>query len=175
MEVQDVAEEVFGSRASQWLPDLDLSDAAGFSFKLNDVGHMLDYVVSFGRRALPGALGRRAVLREAEDQLLHMFDRHAGRLRSALVEQVRQGVTGYQRELADSVEQAVAEIEASVERAAAELRKGEAGVCRRRSELDGLRRRLASLADELSELGEQGNSSAQVEQPARKRVAENGA
>lgn len=80
VEVQDVAEEVFGARATEWLPTLDLSETARFSFRLDEAGQMLGYVVSFGRRVLPDALGGRAVLREAEDRLLHMFDRHAGRL-----------------------------------------------------------------------------------------------
>lgn len=66
---------------------------------------------------MPGALGRRMALRDAEGRLMHMADRHAGRLRSALVGRVREAVTNYQRELSAAVEQAVEAIEAAVERA----------------------------------------------------------
>jgi GTP-binding protein EngB required for normal cell division len=152
MQVQDAAEEVFGSRTSNQLPDVDLSDPARFSFKLQDVGHMLDYVVTFGRRAMPGALGRRMALRDAEDRLLGMADRHAGRLRSALVEHVDEAVTRYQRELSALVEQTVQAIEATVERVARQRSQGEPEVRRRQLELDGLRRRAESLADELTTL-----------------------
>jgi hypothetical protein len=152
LEVQDAAEEVFGSRTSNQLPDLDLSEPARFSFKLDDVGHMLDYVVTAGRRAVPGALGRRMAVRDAEDRLLQMADRHAGRLRSALVERVHEAVTRYQRELSALVEQAVEAIEAAVQRAATQRSQGEPEVRRRRGELERLRRRAESLAEELMTL-----------------------
>ena len=151
-EVQDTAEEVFGSRTGDQLPDVDLSHPAQFSFKLEDVGHMLDYVVTFGRRSMPGAFGRRLALRDAEGRLMHMADRHAGRLRSALVGRVREAVTNYQRELSAAVEQAVEAIEAAVERAARQRNQGEPEVRRRRADLDRLRRRVESLADELTTL-----------------------
>jgi GTP-binding protein EngB required for normal cell division len=152
LEVQDVAEDVFGSRTSNQLPEVDLSEPAWFSFKLEDVGHMLDYVVTAGRRAVPGPLGRRMAVRDAEDRLLQMADRHAGRLRSALVERVREAVTRYQRELSALVEGAVQAIEAAVQRAARQRSQGEPEVRRRAGVLEGLRRRAESLADELTTL-----------------------
>ena len=96
-EVQDAADEAFGSRAGGLLPEVDLSEPSAFTFKLADVAHMLDNVVAFGRRTMPGELGRRMVTRDAQERLLHMADRHAGRLRSALVERVRDAVRDYQR------------------------------------------------------------------------------
>jgi GTP-binding protein EngB required for normal cell division len=152
IEVQDAAEDAFGSRASNQLPDLDLSDPARFSFKLEDVGQMLDHVVTFGRRAMPGALGRRMALRDAEDRLLGMADRHAGRLRSALVDRVHEAVTRYQGELSALVEQTVEAIEAAVKRVAEQRSQGEPEVRRRQGELDRLRRRAESLAGELTTL-----------------------
>ena len=122
---------------------------------------MLDYVVTAGRRAVPGALGRRMAVRDAEDRLLQMADRHAGRLRSALVERVREAVTRYQRELSALVDQAVAAIEAAVQRATTQRSQGEPEVRRRAGELEGLRHRAESLADELmtlvTEVGDQLN------------------
>ena len=152
VQVQDAADGAFGSRTSNRLPDVDLSEPAQFSFKLEDVGHMLDHVVTLGRRAMPGPLGRRMALRDAEGRLLHMADRHAGRLRSALVGHARAAVTDYQRELSALVEQTVEAIEAAVERVARQRIQGEPQVRRRRGELDRLRRRTESLADELTTL-----------------------
>jgi hypothetical protein len=149
VELQDAAEEVFGARASNQLPDVDLSDPARFSFKLDDVGQMLDHLVTFGRRSMPGALGRRMAVRDAEQRLLQMADRHAGRLRSALVERVREAVSSYQRELSALVEETVAAIEAAVARVAGQRTQGEPEVRRRRAELDRRRRRAESLADLL--------------------------
>jgi hypothetical protein len=101
---------------------------------------------------VPGALGRRMAVRDAEDRLLQMADRHAGRLRSALVERVREAVTRYQRELSALVEGAVQAIEAAVQRAARQRSQGEPEVRRRAGVLEGLRRRAESLADELTTL-----------------------
>jgi GTPase SAR1 family protein len=150
--VQDAVEEVFGTRMTNQLPDVDLSSPARFSFKLEDVGHMLDHVVSFGRRAMPGALGRRMALRDAEDRLMHMADRHAGRLRSALVESVREAVTRYQRDLSTVVLQTLEAIEVAVERVAMQRIQGEPEIRRRRDQLERLRGCVESLADELRTL-----------------------
>jgi hypothetical protein len=152
VQVQDAAEEVFGARASNQLPDVDLSDPARFSFKLDDVGQMLDHLVTFGRRSMPGALGRRMAVRDAEQRLLQMADRHAGRLRSALVERVREAVSSYQRELSALVEETVAAIEAAVARVAGQRTQGEPEVRRRKAELDRRRRRAEWLADLLTKL-----------------------
>jgi len=149
-EVQDAADEAFGSRASGLLPDVDLSEPSAFSFKLADVAHMLDNVVAFGRRTMPGELGRRMVTRDAQDRLMHMADRHAGRLRSALVERVRDALRGYQRELSDSVEEAIAAILATVERVSNQLTADEHDVAARRAELNRRAGQLESLRAELS-------------------------
>jgi chromosome segregation ATPase len=61
-------------------------------------------------------------------------------------------VTRYQRELSALVEQTVQAIEATVERVARQRSQGEPEVRRRQLELDGLRRRAESLADELTTL-----------------------
>ncbi len=153
-EVQEAAAEAFGLRGADQLPDLRFAEPSRFSFKLADPSQMLDQVISFGRRTVPGTLGRRLVVRDARERHVHMADRHAGRLRSALVERVRAAVTIYERDLTAAVDQAVAAIEASLSRAAQEQRQGEAEVGRRRAELDLLNGRLTSLALELSALAE---------------------
>ncbi len=151
-EVQDAADEAFGSRAGGLLPEVDLSEPSAFTFKLADVAHMLDNVVAFGRRTMPGELGRRMVTRDAQERLLHMADRHAGRLRSALVERVRDAVRDYQRRLSDSVEDAIAAIHAAVQRVSQQLVAGEHEVTARRAELDRRAGRLQSLHQELMAL-----------------------
>jgi small GTP-binding protein len=79
-QVQEVAEDVFGAPAGEVLPEAGLQAPSRFSFKLKDVEHALDMIVGFGRTVTPGALGRRLVVRDAEQRLIEMTDRHAGRL-----------------------------------------------------------------------------------------------
>lgn len=150
VEVQDAADEAFGSRAGGLLPEVDLSEPSAFTFKLADVAQMLDNVVAFGRRTMPGELGRRMVTRDAQERLSAMADRHAGRLRSALVERVRDAVRGYQRQLSDSVEEEIGAIQATVERVSHQLAAGEHEVTQRRAELNRRAGRLQSLREELS-------------------------
>jgi len=151
-EIQDAADETFGARAGVSLPEVDFSTPASFTFKLADVAHMLDSMVSFGRRTIPGELGRRMVTRDARDRLLHMADRHAGRLRSALVDRVRQAVKDYERELTRTVDEAVRAITATVARVSEERAGSAPEVARRRDELLARARRLEELRDELAEL-----------------------
>ncbi len=148
-EIQDAADEAFGSRAGGMLPEVDLSEPSAFTFKLADVAHMLDNVVAFGRRTMPGDLGRRMVTRDAQERLLQMADRHAGRLRSALVERVRDAVRDYQRQLSETVAGAIAAIQATVERVSRQLTAGEQDVTARRADLVRRAGRLESLREEL--------------------------
>ena len=118
-QVQQAAEDVFGARASEVLPDTGLRAPSRFSFKLKDVEHALDMIVGFGRTITPGALGRRLVIRDAEQRLIEMTDRHAGRLRSELAGRVAEAVRDYRRELAAAVDEAIEAIRAAIERATA--------------------------------------------------------
>ena len=124
-QVQQAAEDVFGVRASEVLPNTGLRAPSHFSFKLKDVEHALDMIVGFGRTITPGALGRRLVIRDAEQRLIEMTDRHAGRLRSELAGRVAEAVRDYRRELTAAVDEAVDAIRAAIERATADRRRGE--------------------------------------------------
>jgi small GTP-binding protein len=88
-----------------------------FTFKLDDPEDTLDRLAAAGRALLPGALGRRLVLRAARERLLAMTDRHAGRLRSALVSRAREGAREYADELEAAVEAACGAIRVAVARA----------------------------------------------------------
>jgi small GTP-binding protein len=148
-QVQQVAEEVFGTRASDVLPDTGLRAPSRFSFKLRDVEHALDVLVGLGRTITPGALGRKLVIRDAEQRLIEMTDRHAGRLRSELVGRVGEAVRDYRRELAAAVDEAVSAIRAAIERATADRRRGEEHARARLAELARIERRCAELAAEF--------------------------
>jgi small GTP-binding protein len=88
-----------------------------FTFKLEDPEDTLERLVASGRALLPGALGRRLVVRAADERLLAMTDRHAGRLRAALVKGAREATRQYDHELDAAVTAACAAIRAAVERA----------------------------------------------------------
>jgi len=148
-QVQDVAQDVFGARASDVLPDTGLRAPSRFTFKLTDVEHALDIIVGFGRTMTPGALGRRMVRRDAEQRLIEMTDRHAGRLRSELAARVSGAAREYQRELADAVEGAVESIRAAIGRATEERRHGEDHARQRLDELTRIALRCQELAGEL--------------------------
>jgi small GTP-binding protein len=149
-QVQQTAEDVFGARASDVLPDTGLRRPSAFSFKLKDPEHGLDMLVGFGRTVTPGALGRRLVMREAEQRLIDMADRHAGRLRSELAGRVVDAVREYRRELSAGVDEAIDAIRAAIERAAADRRQGERHAQARLEHLAQIERRCTQLAAELS-------------------------
>ncbi len=148
-EVQAVAEEVFGARAGDFLPETGLREPSRFTFKLEDVEHALDVIVGFGRTVTPGALGRRLVIRDAEQRLLEMTDRHAGRLRSELAQRATEAARGYRRELAAAVEDAIAAIQQAIDRAAADRRQGERHAHDRLEQLQRISRRCGELATEF--------------------------
>jgi len=149
-QVQQTAEDVFGARATDVLPDTGLRAPSAFSFKLKDPEHALDMIVGFGRTITPGALGRRLVMREAEQRLIDMSDRHAGRLRSELAGRVADAVREYRQELAAAVDEAIEAIRAAIERAGADRRRGERHARARLERLAQIERRSAQLAAELS-------------------------
>jgi ribosome biogenesis GTPase A len=148
-QVQEVAEDVFGARASDVLPETGLRVPSRFSFKLKDVEHALDMIVGFGRTVVPGALGRRLVVRNAEQRLLEMTDRHAGRLRSELARRVAEAAREYRRELAATVEDAIGAIRAAIDRATEDRRQGEQHAEARLDQLGQIERRCRQLASQL--------------------------
>ena len=145
-QVQEAADDVFGARSSEVLPETGLRAPSRFSFKLKDVEHALDVIVGFGRTITPGVLGRRLVIRDAERRLTELTDRHAGRLRSELAGRALEAVGVYRRELADAVEEAILAIQAAIERATEERQSGDASAHKRLEELATAERRCRELA-----------------------------
>jgi GTP-binding protein EngB required for normal cell division len=88
-----------------------------FTFKLDEAEDTLERLVAASRAVLPGPLGRRLVLRAARARLIAMTDRHAGRLRAALVERVRETTREYAAQLDANVAAACAAIRGAVDRA----------------------------------------------------------
>jgi ribosome biogenesis GTPase A len=148
-QVQQTAEDVFGTRASDVLPDAGLRARSTFSFKLKDPEHGLDMIVGFGRTITPGALGRRLVLREAEQRLIDMSDRHAGRLRSELAGRVSDAVREYRRDLSAAVDEAIEAIRAAIERAGTDRRRGERHAQARLERLAQIEQRCTQVTAEL--------------------------
>jgi GTPase SAR1 family protein len=145
-QVQDVAEDVFGARSSEVMPDTGLRAPSQFTFKLKDVEHALDIIVGFGRTITPGTLGRRLVIRDAEQRLIEMTDRHAGRLRSELATRVSKAAREYERELGAAVDEAVDSIRNAIERAAEDHRHGQDHARHRLEELARIGRECHELA-----------------------------
>ena len=145
-EVHATAEDVFGARAEQALPPTGLRAPSRFSFKLHDVENSLDMLVGFGRTVTPGALGRRLVVRDAEQRMIDMTDRHAGRLRSELAERVWSAVREYRRELRATVDEAVDSIHAAVDRATEDRQCGQSRADARLGELAQIQRHCQRIA-----------------------------
>ncbi len=154
-ELDRAAAEVFGARAGLRAPEVRLRRPSQFTFKLHDEREPLDQLASLAAASAPGALGRRLVLHQAQERLRMMLDRHAGRLRSDLAERIQTSVRDYERELAFVVREAVASVEAAVERSRREQRSGRAHVSARLEELALRERRLAELSAELSDDGDE--------------------
>jgi hypothetical protein len=162
-----VAEDVFGARAGEMLAETGLRAPSRFSFKLKDVEHGLDMIVGFGRTVTPGAPGRRLVVRDAEQRLIEMTDRHAGRLRSELAERVAGAGRAYKRDLAGAVEEAVAAITRSIERARSERRRGEQGTSEQLARLAEIAECCDRLANDFQTL----SRVAPVRPPTRRAAA----
>jgi len=143
--VQAVAEDVFGVPAGELLPDLGVRASSRFSYKLADVENALDMLVGLGRTIAPGRLGRRFVIRNAEQRLIAMIDRHAGRLRSELADRMIAATREYRRELAGAVADAITAIRGALDRAIEDRRRGEQQALARLDELAEVERRCQQL------------------------------
>lgn len=149
-QLQAVAQDVFGARASDVLPETGLRAPSRFSFKLRDVEHALDMIVGFGRTIAPGAFGRRLVVRDAEQRLIEMTDRHAGRLRSELADRVASAARDYRRELAAVVAEAIEAIRGAIDRARDDRKRGERHARGRLDQLGQIERSCEQLAQQLN-------------------------
>jgi small GTP-binding protein len=150
-EVGAAARETFGVYALGALPEIRLTRPAAFTFKLHDEEQALEQLLRVGRDVLPGPLGRRLALRDAERRLVQLADRHAGRLRHDLVQRAIASVEDYDRRLGFVVEEAVGAIAAAAERAAREQRSSRLHAQRRLDELDRLKGRLQEIAAGLED------------------------
>ena len=149
-QVQAVAEDVFGTSAGERMPGSGLRAPSRFSFKLQDPENALDMIVGFGRTLVPGALGRRLVVRDAEQRLIDMTDRHAGRLRSELAERVAKTTGEYRRELETAVDEAAAAIRAAIDRAHEDCSRGEQRAASRLRALAEIEQRCDALGKALT-------------------------
>ncbi len=150
-ELDDAAAEIFGERIGTLVQPVSLRRPSRFTFKLHEVEReMLDQLASAAAASVPGALGRRLVVRQAEERLRLLLDRHAGRLRSDLAARVQESVQEHARELASAVRDAVAAVETAVERAAHDQQSGRARVAERTTELQAVERRVTALAAAVS-------------------------
>jgi len=89
------------------------------------------------------------VIHDAEQRLIDMTDRHAGRLRSELAERVSAAARDYRRELAAATDDAIDTIRAAIERATADRRRGEQHARDRLHQLAQIERRCGQLAANL--------------------------
>ena len=166
-QLEAAAAEVFGARAGRRAPEVRLRQSSGFTFKLHDVREPLDQLASLAAASAPSPLGRRLVLRQAEERLQLMLDRHAGRLRSDLAARIDTSVRTYERELASVVADAVTSIEAAVERAAAEQQRGRDRVVARLDELGRMEQRITELEHDLNSLATPAGAGPQPEGATR--------
>jgi hypothetical protein len=150
-EVGAAARESFGVYAVGAPPEIRLTRPSTFTFKLHDEEQALEQFVRLGRNALPGPLGRRLVLREADRRLLQLADRHAGRLRHDLVVRATESVEDYDRRLRFVVDESVGAITSAVDRAVGEQRSSRIHAQRRLDELERLKARLAGIGDALED------------------------
>ena len=145
-DVAAIAADVFGADFGLRRPALGLQVPSRFSFKLRDEQQMIEHLAAAGRTAFPGRLGRQLVRRDAEQRLLGLVDRHAGRLRSDLSERIRESVRKHERQRSFLVDEAIEAIRATIERAAQQQRTGTLRSSERLEELH----RIARRADEIA-------------------------
>ena len=95
------------------------------------------------------------MIRDAEQRLIDMTDRHAGRLRSELAGRVAEAVRDYRRELSAAVDEAVDAIRAAIERATADRRRGEQHARGRLDQLARIERAMRAAREPNSTAGSQ--------------------
>jgi hypothetical protein len=157
--VTEILNHVQAAAQSALNTDLTTSPASAglrrppeFTFKLDDPDDMLVRLTAAGRALLPRALGKRLVTRAARERLLAMTDRHAGRLRSALTQRVREETREYADELQAAVSAACDAIRVAVARARdSHADQGEATE-RRLADLAAREQRCRELAAALREM-----------------------
>jgi len=147
--VQAAASDVLDAGDLMGPPQLALREPTSFSFKLTDPENALDMIVGSLRTLVPGRLGRRLLVADAEQHLLDMTDRHAGRLRSELHQRAQAAAREHGRELAESVETAIGAIAAALERATSQHSRDQAGTRRRLQQLTRVVERCDALAPRL--------------------------
>ena len=147
--VQAAASDVLDAGDLMGPPQLALREPTSFSFKLADPENTLDLIVGRLRTLVPGRLGRDLLVADAEQRLLDMTDRHAGRLRSELHQRAQAAVREYSRELAASVETAIGVITAALERASAQHSRDEASTRQRLEQLARVGECCEALASQL--------------------------
>ncbi len=116
-DVHRAATDVLGMSDACEVPEVQLAEQTGFTFKLHDPEHGLDVMVASARRALPGGFGRRLVLRDASERLRAMTDRHAGRLRGELVARAQEAAADHRRRLDAAMDEACASVRCAISRA----------------------------------------------------------
>jgi GTPase SAR1 family protein len=150
-EVTEIAADAFGAGLGLRRPELGLQAPSRFSFKLRDEQQMIEHIAAAGRPIIPGRIGRQLVRRDAEQRLLGLVDRHAGRLRSDLSERVRESVREHEKQRSFLVDEAIESIRTAIERATRQQRAGELQWSERRAELESIARRAGELSAALEE------------------------
>ncbi len=133
--IADGVADAFGERPCWQAPQIVLADRPPFHYKLRDEGEGLGDAVSVARSLAPGRTGRRLVVGEAQERLVGLVDRHAGRLREQLDARALAAARAYRSELEAMVDAAADSVHAAVERGSEELERGSAHAGARRAEL----------------------------------------
>ena len=150
--VQAAAQSALNTDLTTTPASAGLRRPPAFTFKLDDPGDMLVRLTAAGRALLPRALGRKLVTRAARERLLAMTDRHAGRLRSALTERVREETREYGDELQATVSAACDAIRVAVARARENHADHQQATERRLADLAAREQRCRELAAALLEM-----------------------
>jgi small GTP-binding protein len=150
--VQAAAQSALNTDLTNSPASVGLRRPPAFTFKLDDPDDMLVRLTAAGGALLPRPLGRRLVTRAARERLLAMTDRHAGRLRSALTERVREETREYGDELQAAVTAACDAIRVAVARARETHADHHQATERRLSDLAAREQRCRELAAALQEM-----------------------
>jgi GTP-binding protein EngB required for normal cell division len=127
--------DAFGEHISWEVSPIGFAEARPFQYKLRDEGEGLGDAVSLARSLVPGAAGRRLVVREARVRLVGLIDRHAGRLREQLTERTLTAIRTYHGGPEATVDDATARVWTAVDRGRRELDHGAERAASRRAAL----------------------------------------
>lgn len=141
--------EILGIRLESGRAPVDLSPKTQFSFSFFETPTIIESVLPDVRRFLPRKTARRLLLRDLQQRIPSLVDKHSGRLRWDFVQRLEESRRELERELGRRLEATIARLVEGIERSERDRAQSTQDAERTREDLRATRRRLEEVRREL--------------------------